>query len=80
MQYTLRKVPPGIDRALRRIARQEGRSLNDVTLAALRRAVGAGDEPVPYRDLKDLAGTWESDAKFDAALADQDRIDPDLWR
>ena len=80
MQYTVRNIPPGIDRALRRLARLEGRSLNEVTLAALSRAVGAGDEPVAHRQLKDLAGTWEHDAKFDAAIADQDRVDPDLWR
>ncbi len=80
MQYTLRNVPANLDRALRRLARREGRSLNEVTLAALSRAVGADEEPIPYRQLRDLAGTWEHDPEFDAALEAQDRIDPDLWR
>lgn len=80
MQYTLRNVPAGLDLALRRLARREGRSLNEVTLAALSRAVGADEEPIPYRQLRDLAGTWEHDPEFDAALEAQDRIDPDLWR
>lgn len=80
MQYTLRNVPPGLDRALRRLARRQGRSLNEVTLAALSRAVGAEAEPVVHRQLGDLAGTWEHDPEFDAAIEAQDRVDPDLWR
>jgi hypothetical protein len=32
------------------------------------------------RDLSDLAGTWVEDPAFDEAIADQDRIDPDLWK
>ena len=80
MQYTLRNVPAAIDRALRRLARQEGRSLNEVAIRALSRAVGVGDEPVRHRDLSDLANTWQDDPEFDAALADHDRIDPGLWR
>ena len=80
MQYTLRNGPAAVDRALRRIARREGRSLNEVTIAALRRAVGAAGEPVIVRELRDLAGTWADDPEFDAALAAQDQSDPDLWR
>jgi plasmid stability protein len=79
MQYTLRNVPPAVDRALRAIARREGRSLNDVALGALARAVGLTDEMVRHRDLSDLAGTWQEDPEFDAALADQDTIDEALW-
>jgi hypothetical protein len=33
-----------------------------------------------YDDLHDLIGTWKVDAAFDQALADQDAVDPDLWR
>ena len=32
------------------------------------------------RDLIDLAGTWREDPAFDQAIAEQDTIDPDLWR
>jgi hypothetical protein len=41
---------------------------------------GAGLCPQKQRDLSDLAGTWVEDRAFDEAIADQDRIDPDLWK
>ncbi|MGH7822658.1 MAG: hypothetical protein ACREQ9_23110 [Candidatus Binatia bacterium] len=79
MQYTLRKIPAGLDRALRRRARQEGKSLNDAALEALQRGIGAGVEAVRQRSLRDLAGTWVEDPEFDSAIADQDQVDPRLW-
>jgi plasmid stability protein len=79
MQYSLRNIPTAVDRALRRRAREEGKSLNEVAIDALRRGIGAGDEPVRYRDLGDLSGTWLEDPEFDAAMAEQHRVDPHLW-
>ena len=32
------------------------------------------------RDLSDIARTWKADKGVAAALADQDRVDEDLWR
>lgn len=32
------------------------------------------------RDLSDLAGSWRNDPAFEAALAEQDTIDAELWR
>jgi plasmid stability protein len=80
MQYTLRNIPKQLDRLLRERARREGKSLNEVVLEALRRALELEGEPVIHRDLRDIAGTWVSDDEVDRALADQRRIDPDLWR
>jgi hypothetical protein len=79
MQYTLRNIPAALDRALRALARREGKSLNEVAVRALARAVGLGDMAVRQRDLGDLAGTWQEDPEFDAALEDHDRIDESLW-
>jgi plasmid stability protein len=80
VQYTLRNIPKEVDRALRERARRERRSLNDVALAALERALGVDAETTPQRDLSDIAGTWISDPVVDEALAHQRTIDPDLWR
>jgi hypothetical protein len=80
VQYTLRGIPARVDRALRQQARREGRSLNEVALEALARGVGLSDQPVRYRDLSDIAGTWVEDPEFDQALLDQDRIDEELWK
>jgi plasmid stability protein len=80
MQYTLRNIPAAVDRALRQRAEQEGTSLNEAALRALARGVGAEAEPVRWRDLSDLAGSWREDPDFDQAIADQDVIDPEAWR
>ncbi len=80
MQYTLRDIPPLLDSELRRRARAEGKSLNAVAVDALIRGVGLGAASVRRRDLSDVAGTWQEDRDFDAAIDDQDRIDEGLWR
>ena len=79
MQYTVRNVPAEVDRALRRRARREGKSLNEITVQALQEAAGLAAIVVKKRSLSDLVGTWLKDPEFDAAIADQRRIDPELW-
>jgi len=79
VQYTVRNVPPHVDRALRRKAEEEDRSLNDVLVESLSRTAGA-DEAASLHDLEALAGTWVEDRAFDQAIAAQDQIDEDLWR
>jgi plasmid stability protein len=79
-QYTIRDVPSKVDEALRRRAKREGKSLNQVAVEALTLAVGLAEERPAYRDLDDLAGTWVADPEFDAAVEAQDRVDSELWK
>ncbi|MFY9673726.1 MAG: hypothetical protein WCB53_16535 [Terriglobales bacterium] len=79
MQYTIRNVLPALDAALRRLAREQGKSLNEVTLESLARGTGLS-ERWRQRDLSDLAGSWREDAAFDSAVKAQDTIDAELWR
>ena len=81
MQYTIRNVTAALDDALRKRARETGRSLNETALDALAEGVGLAAVPAKKRrDLSDLVGKWKPDPSLEDALADQDRIDPDLWR
>ncbi|HEY3354616.1 MAG TPA: hypothetical protein VGQ83_15295 [Polyangia bacterium] len=80
MQYTLRGIPKRVDQVLREKAHREGKSLNEVVIETLTAALGLSEESVRYRDLQDIAGTWVRDAQTEAALEEQRRIDPDLWR
>lgn len=80
MQYTIRNVPESLDAALRRSAREQGKSLNDVSLEALARGAGVLGPRRRQRDLSQIAGTWREDPVFDSAIAAQDTIDADLWR
>lgn len=79
-QYTVRNIPPGVDRALRRKARENGKSLNTVILEELAKAT---DELHPgnlHDDLNALIGTWEEDEGFDQAVAAFEAVDEGLWR
>ena len=72
-------MPPALDQVLRAKAREEGRSLNEVAIETLRRAMGLGEEREVQRSLRGIRGTWQEDEEFDAALRDQHQVDPDLW-
>lgn len=80
MQYTIRRIPPAIDKAVRQRARAEGKSLNAVAVKALADGLGFQREMVERRDLGDIVGTWAEDAATERALAAQDRIDKPLWK
>jgi hypothetical protein len=80
MQYTIRRIPPAVDAALRRRARALDKSLNEVAVEALADGLGLHAMPRARRDLSDIAGTWTRDRAVDMALAAQDTIDEDLWR
>ncbi len=80
MQYTIRGIPPAVDQALRKRARSTGKSLNEAAIEALAEGVGVAGAPRKRRDLSDIVGTWKPDKELLDALADQDRIDEELWR
>jgi hypothetical protein len=80
MQYTIRRIPKTVDDAVRERARATGKSLNEAAVDILADGAGLRGAPRKRRDLSDIAGTWKPDKTFDAVLAEQDRIDKDLWR
>ncbi len=79
-QYTIRSIPPAVDRTLRSQASQTHQSLNAVILATLERGLGLTDAPPEFHDLDDLAGTWVRDPEFDKAMEAFSTIDKDLWQ
>lgn len=81
LQYTVRNIPEHVDRALRRKARDERKSLNEVLRDALvREAAVAEPTSRVHTDLDSLAGTWVHDPGFDEAIRAQDQVDEGLWR
>lgn len=80
MQYTIRNVPKAVDEALRQRAKVEGKSLNQVVIEAIGRSLGVNGEPVVHHDLDFMMGTWVEDPEFDKAIAEQDQIDPEMWK
>jgi hypothetical protein len=79
-RYIIRSITPAIDEALRRRARQEGRSLNTITMEAPARGLDLEAEPTQYTDLDALIGSWQEDPGFDDSVATFERIDEEVWR
>ena len=81
---TLRRIPRDLARAIEKRARASGLSLAKTVIELC--AEGAGlrkpNRPVLHHDLDALAGTWteEEAASFEAALGEQRKIDPELWK
>ena len=80
MQYTIRRLPAGLDKLIRRRAKEEGKSLNTVAVEALMQAFGLRGSAQSYRDVSDLAGTWVDDATVEEALEAQRGVDDEMWR
>ena len=77
IQYTIRGVPPEVDRVLRRKAARHKQSLNQLILDELAKtAVGAAQRA----DFSDLVGRWTPDPGFDEIMAAQRQIDLDKWK
>ncbi len=77
VQYTIRGVPPEVDRLLREKAARRKQSLNQIILEELTAAT------VGHRaraDFSDLVGQWTPDPAFDQILSAQRQIDPDKWK
>ncbi len=82
MQYTVRNIPKKVDQALRKKAKEQGRSLNDVVVDALAIVTGVAEaaKPIKHCDMSDIAGSWVEDPEFDKIMREQDQIDPEMWR
>ena len=76
MNVTLRNIPPDIARAIRQRAKRDGTSLNRTVINLLQ------EKPTRYRDLDAFAGSWtkEQADEFDRTLAEQRKIDPEMWK
>lgn len=77
-QLTVRGVPDEVARRLDSLSRMRRKSVNATVLDILRDAVGVQERK---RRLARYA-TWNEEdlAEFERALADQRRVDEELWR
>jgi hypothetical protein len=77
VQYTIRGVPPEVDRALRIKAAQLKISLNQIVIEELTRATIGRTRKA---DFSDLVGQWTPDPAFDEIIAAQRQIEWDKWK
>ena len=84
-QITIRGIPPDVEKAIRREAREKKVSLNRAILNLLEKAVGKkgkrSDKHI-YKDLDYLCGAWakEEGEEFNASLRSLREIDEDIWK
>ena len=72
LQYTIRGVPPEVDRVLRQRAKDLHKSINQVVLDELSKSTIG---PVKYADYSDLVGKWQEDPGFDEMMEFQRKLD-----
>jgi hypothetical protein len=76
MRYTIRNIPKAVDAALRRRAKRQGRTLNEVVVEAMTEALGILTESPRRRSVRDILGARPKDPELEAALCEHRQIDP----
>ena len=67
-QYTIRSIPPKLDKTLRNQASKTGKSLNEVVLESLAKGAGVDIKSEAFKDLDWFVGAMKADPGFDEAL------------
>ena len=78
---TVRNLPPEVARALAAERQRRGASLNQTVIDLLRQSLGVAT-PRRSNGLARLAGSWSAQDldEFEAAVADTETIDDEMWR
>lgn len=81
---TIRGIDEALERALKAVAAQESRSVNQLVLDVLRERFGlakAARHSARYHDLDPLFGRWSAEEyrKIQEAVDAQRKLDPELW-
>ncbi len=79
-QYTVRGIPPAVDRALRKRAHRNRRSLNATIIEVLAEwTQGAPGDDEEHSIFDQLFGADTLDDEFDEAVDSMSQPDPTLW-
>lgn len=80
---TLRHLRPELARAIERKAHEARTSLSGAVIALLEEATGLSKKrKAIHHDLDHLIGSWSAEEAraFDKNLAQQRKIDPEIWK
>jgi len=80
IQYTIRNVPPAVDRVIKKRSKQSGKSFNQTVVELLSLQTFGTTKPPSEEDFSWLFGAMSLDEKFDEAIQDQSRIEEDIWK
>jgi hypothetical protein len=80
-QYTIRGLDSKIEQEILRMAKQQGKSINQVLKELIHKELQGPPSP-PASSLRQLAGGWsrEEAAAFERAIRTCEQIDEEMWR
>lgn len=81
-QLTVRGIEPEIEQKIRRIAKKNGKSINQVIKEIIEEKFKDQGQKTPASSLRQLAGGWscEEAADFERAIQSCEQIDAEMWR
>jgi hypothetical protein len=80
IQYTIRNIPPVVDRVIRKRAQQSGRSFNQTVVDLLSlQTLGTTELPVD-NNFEWLFGKNTLDESFDEAIEELSQADKSIWQ
>ena len=82
IQYTIRNVPPAVDKVIKKRSKQSGKSFNQTVVELLSMQTFGTTKP-PEDDNFDWlfgAGKDSLGPEFDEAIKDLSKPDPKLWK
>lgn len=80
IQYTIRNIPPSVDKVIRKRSKQSGRSFNQ-TVVELLSLQTFGTTDLPTENGFDwLFNKKTLDKSFDEAIESMSQVDKKLWR
>ena len=79
IQYTIRNIPPALDRVIRKRAKEQGRSFNQTVVDLLNVQVFGTTTPQEDKKFDWLFNQKTLDTRFDEAIAELSQIDEELW-
>jgi hypothetical protein len=80
IQYTIRNIPPSVDKVIRKRSVQSGRSFNQTVVDLLTLQTFGTAEPPADSGFDWLYNQKSLDASFDAAIENLSRVDEKLWK
>jgi len=80
IQYTIRNIPPAVDRVIRKRSKQSGKSFNQTVVELLSMQTFGTVQPPSENDFDWLFGADTLDDSFDEAIKDLSQIDEKLWQ
>ena len=81
IQYTIRGIPPAVDKIIRKRSARTGKSFNGTVVAILSAAVSTDLTTKTKPDIYDrLYGANTLGPEFDEAIKELSKVDKDLWK